>query len=99
MCPTCKKVLKGVCGRINCRNENGQKPCVILAACNRVSAKKTLSHTQQILAVKGVGGLSGSIEKGKFATKIFYPDNIEWSSKNLWKMMSTDVKANKNNKK
>ena len=77
MCPTCKKVLNGVCGRINCRNENVQKPCMILAACKGVSAKKTLSHTQQILAVIGVGGLSGSIEKGNFATKIFYPDNIE----------------------
>ena len=52
-----------------------------------------------MLAVKWVGGLSGSIEKGKFATKIFISDNIEWSSKNLWKMMSTDVKANKNKKK
>ena len=34
MLPTCKSVLKGVCGKVNCRNENGQKPCIILAACN-----------------------------------------------------------------
>ena len=26
--------------------------------------------------------------------KIFFSDNVEWSSKNLWKMVSTDVKAN-----
>ena len=32
-------------------------------------------------------------------TDIFLTDNIEWSSKHLWKMISTDVKANKNNKK
>ena len=33
-------------------------------------------------------------------TKIFFfSDNVEWSSKNLWKMVSSDVKANKNNKK
>ena len=24
----------GVCRKVNCRNENGQKPCMILAACN-----------------------------------------------------------------
>ena len=34
MCPTCNSVLKDVCGKVNCRNENGQKPCKILAACN-----------------------------------------------------------------
>ena len=32
-------------------------------------------------------------------TKIFFTDNIEGSSKNLWKMISDDVKANKNSKK
>ena len=48
----------------------------------------------------GVGGLNGSVKKGKFKTKIFFSDNaVEWSSKNLWKMISADVKANKNNKK
>ena len=39
MLPTCKSVLKGVCGRVNCRNENGQKPCIILAACNLQTLK------------------------------------------------------------
>ena len=28
-----------------------------------------------------------------------FTNNTAWSSKNLWKMISTDVKANKNNKK
>ena len=27
--------------------------------------------------------------------KTFLSDNVEWSSKNLWKMISADVKANK----
>ena len=44
------------------------------------------------------GGLRKSVKKGKFVTKIFLSD-VEWSSKNLWKMISADVKANKNNKK
>ena len=34
MYPTCKCVLKCICGKINSRNENGQKACLILAACN-----------------------------------------------------------------
>ena len=39
------------------------------------------------------------VKKGKFVTKIFFSDNVEWSSKNLWKMIFADVKANKNNTK
>ena len=31
--------------------------------------------------------------------KIFFSDNVEYSSKNLWKIISADVKANKNKKK
>ena len=48
------------------------------------------------MAVKAVrvGGLSESVKKGESMTKIFFSDNVEWSSKNLWKMMSADVKAN-----
>ena len=42
----------------------------------------------------GWGGLSESVKK-----EIFFTDNIEWSSKNLWNMISDDVKANENNKK
>ena len=33
------------------------------------------------------------LNKGKFMTKIFLADNVEWSSKNLWKMMSADLKT------
>ena len=40
-----------------------------------------------------------TVKKGKFVTKIFFSDNVEWSSKNLWKMIFADVKANKNNTK
>ena len=43
----------------------------------------------------GVGGLSDSVKKGNFVTKIFLT-GVEWSSKILWKMISADVKANKN---
>ena len=32
---------------------------------------------QWILAVKGLGGLSKSVKKGKFVTKIFFSDNAE----------------------
>ena len=31
---------------------------------------------------------------GKLVTKIFFSDNVEWSSKKLWKMMSVDARAN-----
>ena len=33
---------------------------------------KNLCHAQQILGIKGVGGLGESVKKGKFATKIFF---------------------------
>ena len=39
MLPVCKSSLEGVCGKVNCRNENGQKPCIILAACNLQTLK------------------------------------------------------------
>ena len=39
-------------------------------------------------------GLSKSIKKGQFIDKNLFSDNVEWSSKNLWKMISVDVKAN-----
>ena len=40
----------------------------------------------------GPGGwvLSESVKKGKFVTKMFFSDNVEWSSKNLLKI-SADV--------
>ena len=46
-----------------------------------------------------MGGLSESVKKGKFMTKIFFPNNVEWSSKNWQKMISADVKANIKQKK
>ena len=42
----------------------------------------------------GRGGLSESIKKENF-----FKDNTDWSSKNLWKIISADVKPNKNYKK
>ena len=51
-------------------------------------------------SLKGWASLmSESVEKVKFVTEIFFSDNIEWSSKNLWKIISADVKANKNKRK
>ena len=53
------------------------------------------------LVVKGRGGegVEWIRYKRKFVMKITFTDNIEWSSKYLWKIISVDVKANKNNKK
>ena len=39
------------------------------------------------------GGGSESIKKGKLLTKRFVSDNVDCSSKNLWKIMFADVKA------
>ena len=47
----------------------------------------------------GEGGLIESVKKGTFVTKIVFSDNAEWSFKNLWKMISADVKVNESNKK
>ena len=79
-----------------------------------ISTKK-ICHAEWILPVKGLvcvcvcvcacvcgggeGGLVNPLKKEKFLTKIFFSNNVEWSSKNLWKMISADVKDNKNNKK
>ena len=38
---------------------------------------KNVCHTLQILAVKGVAGLSPSVKIGKFVMKIFFSDNVE----------------------
>ena len=45
-----------------------------------------------MLAARG-SSLSESVKKEKFVT-IFFSDNVEWSSKTLWKNISSDVKAN-----
>ena len=39
-------------------------------------------------------GLSKSVKKRKICDKNIFLDNVEWSSKNLWKMISPDVKTN-----
>ena len=46
------------------------------------------------MAIKEDEGLSESVKKGKFKTKIFFSDNVELSPKNLWKMISADLKQN-----
>ena len=63
-------------------------------------------HWQNILVTicgfclfKAVEGLSDFVRKEKFVTKIFLSDIAEWSLKNLWKIISVNVKVNKNNKK
>ena len=60
---------------------------------------KNFRHAWQILVVKWVGNLSESIKKGKLLTEIFFSDNVEWNSTNLWKMISANLKSNKNNTK
>ena len=45
------------------------------------------------------GGLSESVQKAKFMTKIYFSDIAEWNSKSFRKMIPADVKANKNKKK
>ena len=48
----------------------------------------------------GGGGLVNPLKKGNSWQKkffFFFSDNVEWSStKNLWKVISADVKAKKN---
>ena len=46
------------------------------------------------MAIKEDGGLSESVKKGKFKTKIFFSGNVELSPKTLWKMISADLKQN-----
>ena len=41
------------------------------------STKKLLSQLADFGRYKGVGGLSESVKKGKFMTKIFLPDNVK----------------------
>ena len=41
-----------------------------------------------------MGDLSQSVKKKKICHKNLFSDNIEWSSNNLWKIISADVKAN-----
>ena len=43
------------------------------------------------MALKGVG-VSEFVKKRKFVPKIYSSDNVEWSSKSFWKMISAGVK-------
>ena len=59
-------------------------------------------HTQKTFVTLSrfwpeVGGLSESVKKVKFVTKIFFSDNVEGSSKNLSEIVSANLKANTNN--
>ena len=56
--------------------------------------QKNFIFHSRFWSLRGWWGLSESIKKGKFVVKIFFSDYVEWSSENLWKMMSADVKAN-----
>ena len=63
------------------------------------STKNFFHAYQQSLAGGGEKGLSKSIKKQKFMTKIIFSD-VELNSKKLWKMISADnVKANKTSRK
>ena len=39
--------MKGVYGKVSCRNENGQKPCMILVACNLQTLKFSEVHSSR----------------------------------------------------
>ena len=56
------------------------------------SINKKLLPRLPDLVIKGVEGLSKSVKKGTFVTKILFPDIVERSSKNLRKV----IPANKN---
>ena len=43
------------------------------------------------MALKGVG-VSEFVKKRRFVPKIYSSDNVEWSSKSFWKMISAGVK-------
>ena len=59
------------------------------------SSIDTLSF-QLMNKVKGALTIvSESVKMEKLVTKIFFSDNVEWSSKNLWKVISAEVKAKK----
>ena len=61
---------------------------------------KNFCHDKRILAIEGEGeGGGGDLSESKICDENLFSDNVEWSSKDLWKMISADVKANKNNKK
>ena len=65
----------------------------------REDRQKTFLTLSGFWPLSGWGSFNTSVKKGIFVKKIFFSDNVEWSSKNLWKMTSADVKANKNNNK
>ena len=60
----------------------------------KITTKATLKEHEQ----KNLATLSGFwLLRGKLCDKNFFSDNVEWGSKNLWKIISADAKANKNN--
>ena len=69
----------------------------ILLCCSWDQWEKTFVIFSGFWLLKGWwwGWLSESVKKGKLATKILFSDNVEWSSKNLWKIIFADVIANK----
>ena len=48
-----------------------------------------------VLVSRDRGGWVNPLRKENLWWKSFFADNLEWSSINLWKMISADVKANK----
>ena len=60
----------------------------------RENWQKNIRHTQQILAIKRVGSveLSESVKKEDLPRKSF-SENVEWSSKKFWKMISPNIKT------
>ena len=61
--------------------------------------QKTFVRLSIFRLLKGLWGPSDSVEKENFWWKFFFSDIVEWSSKDLWKMIPADVKAITNKKK
>ena len=64
-----------------------------------MSPRRKYIFVQERKAIFRLIKMNESVKKGKFMKKIFFSDNVEWSSKNFWKMIPANVKANKSNKK
>ena len=67
--------------------------CIYLGNIN----KKFLSHLVDfccLFTVRWEGVWVNPLKKENLWQKSFFSYNVEWSSKNLWKMMAADVKAN-----
>ena len=65
MCPTFKSVLNGVCRKVNYRNLERQKPCMILATCNLQILKVSEVHSSMVDSIDIANDLPVTVNSGK----------------------------------